>query len=200
MAEGITALIADGGYVSVFLLMLAENVFPPIPSEIILPFVGLSIANGTLSPLPALLAATLGSVAGTTFWFAIGWYISAERLRNFFTKFGGYVAIRVTDFDKAISFFTKYQVQAVFFGRMVPTVRTVISIPAGSVRMSPKRFLFYTTVGTVIWNMALMTAGFFLEDVTALEPYIGLATNVVVASFVLVYVLQVIRFHITKPR
>lgn len=196
MSDFITNLIADGGYGGVFALMVLENVFPPIPSEIVLPFIGLSIASGALSPLPALAAATAGSVVGTTFWYLIGRFVSVERLSAFFSHYGAYVAISLEDFVRATTFFKRYQVPAVLGGRLIPTVRSVISIPAGSVKMSFGLFLVLSVIGSAVWNSLLMYGGYLLhQDFAAVEKYIDPVANGVVAFIVFLYIAQVVRFH-----
>ncbi len=201
MAETIFTVIASGGYLGVFVLMVLENVFPPIPSEVILPFVGLSIANGTLAAVPALAAATAGSVVGTTLWFLLGWVVSKERLKVFFTHYGAYVAISVEDFESATELFKRYQIPAVFFGRMIPTVRSVISIPAGTVHMRFAAFLFLTTLGAALWNSLLMYCGYVLyQDFSAIEAYIDPVADGIILLFLFSYLAQILRFHLRRRR
>lgn len=201
MAETIFNIIASQGYIGVFVLMVLENVFPPIPSEVILPFVGLSIANGTLSAVPALAAATAGSVVGTTLWFLLGRLVSVERLRRFFSCYGAYVAISAEDFESASQMFKRYQIPAVFFGRMIPTVRSVISIPAGTVHMKLAPFLFLTTLGSALWNALLMYCGYVLyQDFAAIEVYIDPVANGVILLFLFSYLAQIARFHWRRHR
>ncbi len=199
MAEAVINFITQNGYWGVFLLMFAENVFPPIPSEVVLPFIGHSVAKGELDFLPALLIACVGSFLGTLFWFALGWFAPAAKLEKFFRKYGGYVAISGRDFHKATSFFMKYQIPAVFFGRMIPGVRSVISIPAGSVRMSVKKFVFYSLAGLCIWNTALMSIGYFaLSDYTVVEKYMKPIGDGIIFLFIGIYFIQVVRFVLDK--
>lgn len=201
MSTWITAFITTYGYGGVFLLMVAENIFPPIPSEVVLPFIGQAVAAGEMNFGLALFAATAGSLIGTTAWFMIGRLVSVERLTLFLRSYGGYIAITERDFKKATTLFTKFKVPAVFFGRMIPGVRSVISIPAGSVRMSPRVFLWYSLLGSAIWNATLMTIGYLLlRDFTLVAAYINPITNGIVICFVLVYLLQVLRFIFTKNR
>ncbi len=199
MADVIAEYIASSSYLGVFALMVLENVFPPIPSEIILPFVGFSIANGTLSAVPAVLAATAGSVLGTALWFLLGWFVSTDRLLRFFARYGAYVAISANDFTRAANLFKRYEIPAVFLGRMVPTVRSVVSIPAGSVRMRPLRFLFFTTLGTLLWNALLIGGGYILhDDIGVIEAYLNPVANTVIILIVLSYLFQITLFHIRK--
>ncbi len=195
MAEGILAFISEYGYGAVFLLMVVENVFPPIPSEVILPFVGYSAAIGEINLLLALLVATLGSLLGTSLWFAVGWLVPLPILEQFFRRFGGYVAIELRDFQKAVAFFHRYERYVVVFARLLPGVRSVISIPAGCVRMDPKTFLLFTTIGTLLWNTLLILGGFFvLDEFPLVEELMAPVADGIIYLFILLYVVQVIRF------
>jgi membrane protein DedA with SNARE-associated domain len=199
MAEAVINFISQNGYLGVFILMFAENIFPPIPSEVILPFIGHSVSKGELDFIPALIVACAGSFLGTLFWFALGWFAPAVKLEKFFRKYGGYVAISGKDFHKATGFFVKYEIPAVFFGRMIPGVRSVISIPAGSVRMNFKKFVFYSLAGLLIWNTALISIGYFvLNDYTVVENYMKPIGDAIIYFFILVYVVQVVRFVLDK--
>ena len=201
MADFIFNFIAEGGYLGVFILMVLENIFPPIPSEVILPFIGLSIANGTLAALPALLAATAGSVLGTTLWFLVGRFVSVDRLRTFFIYYGAYVAISIEDFEHATAYFKRYQIPAVLGGRMIPTVRSVISIPAGSVHMSFGLFIMLTILGTALWNSLLMYGGYVLHhDFTSVEAYINPVANGIIMLMATIYLAQIVRFHVRRYR
>lgn len=195
MAEAILVFITEHGYVAVFFLMMFENIFPPIPSEVILPFVGHSVAASHLNFLLALIVSTLGALTGTLFWFAIGWLVPLPKLEYFFKQFGGYVAIEYKDFTKAVNFFTRYEKWVVFFGRLMPGVRSVISIPAGVVRMDIKVFLLLSGVGTLIWNTALILGGFLiLDDFSLVERYMKPIADAIIYLFIALYGVQVIRF------
>ncbi len=195
MADAILAFITEQGYFGVFILMVVENLFPPIPSEVILPFIGHLAATGELSFVPALLVATLGAVFGTSLWFLLGWIVPVPVLERFFARFGGYVAISRSDFQGATNFFTKYELPAVFFGRMIPAVRSVISIPAGCVRMSPWKFLLFSSAGALIWNSLLIGFGYvFLDDYGVVQKYMSPIADAIIMLFILAYVAQVVRF------
>ena len=195
MADSILAFMSAEGYLGVFLLMVLENVFPPIPSEIILPFMGHLVATGDLTFVGAVVVSTIGSMIGTSLWFVLGWMIPVSVLERFFARFGGYVAIDVKDFKLATRFFTKYELPAVFLGRMIPTVRSVISIPAGCVRMSPMTFIVLSAAGTAIWNTILISVGyFFLNDYHIVETYMNPIADIIIVLFLALYLMQVGRF------
>jgi membrane protein DedA with SNARE-associated domain len=201
MADAILQFITEQGYVGVFILMVLENVFPPIPSEVILPFIGHLAASGELSLIPALFVATLGALVGTSLWFLLGWIVPVPILERFFSRFGGFVAIDVKDFRAATNFFTKYELPAVFFGRMIPAVRSVISIPAGCVRMKPSVFLLLSVLGAGIWNTMLIGIGFiFLDDYRIVDTYMSPIADIIIYCFIALYVLQVIRFSWRKVK
>jgi membrane protein DedA with SNARE-associated domain len=201
MTAFITETITAWSYLGVFLLMVAENIFPPIPSEVILPLVGYLVADGVMSFPLALLSATAGAFVGTLFWFYIGWFISVERIEHWLARYGVYVAISVEDFKRASSLFNRWQIPAVFFGRMLPTIRTVISVPAGSIKM---RFLWYslaTLLGTTLWSLLLIGAGFYLQSSYAeFESYIDPVVNSIIAVVIGVYILQVGRYWYRQYR
>jgi membrane protein DedA with SNARE-associated domain len=200
MADTILQMIEQGGYVAVFLLMCIENVFPPIPSEVILPLIGMSIADGTISYVPTLLAATLGSVVGGSMWYGIGLFMSETRLRKFLSKYGVYVAIGEDELEKAVTYFKKVQIPAVLVGRFIPTIRTVISLPAGIVGMPVVLFLTLSTIGTLIWNVLLIGSGFLLSGADVIEHYLNPVANIIIGFFLLAYILQVIRYHARRRR
>ncbi len=200
MADTILNFLSDGGYFAVVVLMFVENVFPPIPSEVILPLVGLAVAEGTLAFVPALACATIGSVFGGFLWYALGLLMSKARLERFLDRYGVYVAISPKEFKQAVDFFTRFQVPAVLLGRMLPTVRTVISLPAGSIRMPIGIFLVLSTIGTIGWNTLLMSSGFLLSDAEAIQVYLDPIANTIFIVFIGGYLLQVIRFHVRRHR
>ncbi len=187
--------MSSHGYVAIFLLMILEHIFPPIPSEVILPYVGHSAAMGEINVWLGIIISSVGSLVGTSFWFLFGWVLSVDRLHNFFQRFGGYIAITDKDFTKASKFFERHENATVFWARMIPTVRSVISIPAGSVRMSPWRFLVISGAGTLIFNTGLIMAGYLLlDDIYLVEKYVNPISNLIIVFFALAYLAQVVRF------
>jgi len=164
LAELILKIIAAGGLLGVAALMFAENLFPPIPSEVILPLAGYAAARGDLPLAGVILAATLGAVAGASFWKWVGRRIPEPGLRSWIDKHGRWLALEVRDLDQAQAFFRRWGGQAVFFGRLAPGIRTLISLPAGVLRMPWGVFLAWTTAGTFLWTLALTLAGVFLAS------------------------------------
>lgn len=160
----ILATVQTGGYIGVAVLTLLENVFPPIPSELILPVAGFLVSTGELSFVWVVVAATVGSVVGALLFYGLGFWLGDKRLRAFIQRYGRWLALDESDLDEAEAWFERHGGKAVFVGRLVPSLRSLISIPAGVARMPLGRFVVYTTVGSGIWNAALVGAGVVLGD------------------------------------
>lgn len=196
MTDFIISSIESAGYVGIALLMLLENLFPPIPSELIVPFAGYVAARGDLW-LPGVIAsATAGSVVGALPWYALGVWFSEERLKRMAARYGRWFTITPEEVGSASVWFHRFGPAAVFFGRMVPTIRTVISLPAGMVRMGMPLFLLLTTLGSAIWVTILAMAGLLLEAhyeqvVHIIEP----VTWVIVIAIILTYIYRFSTFN-----
>ncbi|MBQ6510052.1 MAG: DedA family protein [Flexilinea sp.] len=158
------------GYPGLSLVMFLENVFPPIPSEIVLPLAGTLTVSSDPEVAPqfnivsVILWATLGSFLGAWIWYWVGYLISEERVRKLLQKIGKFIMITEKDLDTALDWFGKYGEWCVFFGRMVPIIRTLISVPAGLSKMHWLKFSLFTVAGTMIWNIFLGFAGRILGD------------------------------------
>lgn len=184
------------GSFGLLFLMLVENLFPPIPSEAILPLAGFLVGRGELGGVQAVLAATAGSVLGAFVLYALGrWGGRAVVLR-----YGRVLRVTEADLDRAEGWFERYGDVVVLFGRMVPLARSVVSVPAGMLKMPVWRFTLLTTIGSALWNTLLIGAGWFLganwERVSAIVGSISNAVFVVV--LVAVVVLAVYWFR--RPR
>lgn len=195
MFQWITQAVANGGYIGIFLLMLAENVFPPIPSEIIMPLVGYIAAQGQLSFAASLLAGAGGSLAGAIFWYAIGRWIGNERLKRFADVHGRWLTLNPSDIEHATAWFNKHGWVAVLIGRMVPGVRTLISVPAGVAAMPTLPFVLASAVGTFLWTGMLATAGYLLgENYRLIEGWVEPLSNGVVIVALSIYLYRVVTF------
>lgn len=159
MEAWITSIMEDYGYMGIFFLILMENVFPPIPSEIVLTVGGFMTTTAGLSVTGVIAASTAGSVAGAVILYYIGRWLSVERLEGLVEKYGKWLRFKKADLHKADAWFDRYGVWAVFFGRLVPVVRSLISVPAGMSGMKVKMFLLFTIAGTLIWNTILVVLG-----------------------------------------
>ena len=164
MQSYIIEIMDKFGYIGTFLLILLENVFPPIPSEVILTFGGFMTTSTSMTVIGTIIAATIGSLLGAVILYYIGHILNRERLDVIVKKYGHILRLKVSDLDKADAWFEKYGYRTIFFCRMVPILRSLISIPAGMAEMKFNLFLLYTTLGTLIWNTALVTAGAMLGE------------------------------------
>jgi Uncharacterized membrane-associated protein len=194
MFDFITSWLLTMGSFGVAALMLFENVFPPLPSELIMPFAGYLAASGDLSFGAVIVAGTIGSVAGAFLWYWIGSLATEPRLRRFIARHGRWLTISESDLDRSLSWFRKNGGKAVFIGRMVPGVRTLISVPAGMTGMRMLPFLIYTSLGSLIWTSALTVSGYVLKAHFAkVEVLINPVTNILLLSLVVLYVWRLVR-------
>ena len=159
MHEFIIEAIARGGYLGIALLMAIENVFPPIPSEVIMGIGGVLVARGEMEFWPLLAAGTVGCTVGNWFWFWIGDSWGYKRLAPFIEKHGRWLTLDWEHIEQASRFFRRHGQWVVFFLRFSPFLRTIISLPAGLSHMSKWRFLVFTFLGAGIWNVLLILGG-----------------------------------------
>lgn len=153
-------LLSSFGYFGIALLIAIENIFPPIPSEVILTFSGFLTTTTTLTPLGVILFATLGAVIGALVLYFVGTIFSMERILVFIeSKWGRWLGFKKADIDKTMNWFLKRGKLGVLFGRCVPIIRSIISLPAGVVKMPLPEFVLYTTMGTLVWNSILVLLG-----------------------------------------
>lgn len=168
------------GYLGVFLLILIENIFPPIPSEVILTLGGYMTTTTLMTKFGIIVASTAGSVIGAAILYWIGTLLDVERLEKIVKKYGKFLRLTIKDIHKADAWFDKYGVWAVFFGRLVPLVRSLISIPAGMSNMKFSLFLLFTTLGTLIWNTVLVSVGAAVgENWDQIVGYMDTYSNIV---------------------
>ncbi|MEU8803182.1 DedA family protein [Spirillospora sp. NPDC048819] len=161
------------------LAIALENLFPPLPSEVILPLAGFTAAQGRMSLTAALVWTTIGSVAGALVLYGIGALIGRDRIRALVARLP---LVKLDDLDRTEAWFARHGGKAVFFGRMIPIFRSLISIPAGVERMRPAMFLLYTTLGSLLWNTAFVLAGYGLGDNwRTVEEYAGVYSKAVLA-------------------
>ncbi len=159
MQNWITSFMEHYGYFGIFIMMALENIFPPIPSEVILPFGGFLTTYSTLSMPYVILSATAGSVAGALILYQLGLFLDVARLERIIDRWGNLLRIKKSDIRKADKWFDNYGYWTVLFCRMIPLIRSLISIPAGMSNMKFKLFLLFTTIGTLIWNVLLVLIG-----------------------------------------
>ena len=152
------------GYGAILLAMFLENLIPPIPSELIMPLGGFYVAQGQLDFFPVVLAGLIGTVIGALPWYGIGKLVNEERIEKWLEKNGRWIGINPQDLARSRKWFNRYGVSLVFWGRLVPGIRTLISVPAGVELMAFTPFLVWTTAGSLIWTLFLTITGFYLGD------------------------------------
>lgn len=192
LADLITDIMESLGYVGIAALVALENVFPPIPSELILPLAGFLAGQGQFW-LPAVVAAaTVGSVVGALVLYGLGAWLGEVRLRGVVRRYGKFVLLTENDLDRAIDWFDRRGATAVLVGRLMPVVRSLVSIPAGLNRMPIGRFVVYTAIGSTVWNGALVGLGWVLgdrwQDVNQYGKYLEYAVLALVAGVVVWFV------------
>jgi membrane protein DedA with SNARE-associated domain len=184
------------GVLGIALMMFAENVFPPIPSELIMPLAGFSAARGEGNLLIVIIAGSIGSLLGALLWYYIGQKIGAKTLKRWATKHGRWLTLSPREVEQSCAWFNRHGGKAVFIGRLIPAVRTLISVPAGIAGMPLGSFLLYSAAGTILWTALLATAGYFLESqYDKVAQWLNPISNVVIAMIVLGYLYRVIRFR-----
>jgi membrane protein DedA with SNARE-associated domain len=162
VSDWILRTVVEWGYWGVFLLMFLEHLFPPIPSELIMPFAGFAAAKGHLHFSDVIAAGTFGSVAGVLPWYMAGRWLGLKRLRLIVDSHGRWLTVSRAELDTAFGWFDRHGPWAVFIGRLVPTVRTLISVPAGLACMPVGAFLIATSAGSILWTTGLAWAGYEL--------------------------------------
>jgi membrane protein DedA with SNARE-associated domain len=196
MFDWITGFVVRSGYVGVLLLMLAENVVPPIPSELIMPLAGFTAARGQLSLALVILAGTVGSLLGAVLWYYVGKRLGLERLKHLAARHGRWVTLSPDDVDRADGWFRRHGAKAVFFGRLIPTVRTLISVPAGIACMPLPAFLAWSVLGTSLWTALLAGAGYLLQSqYERVSDYLNPVSTVVVVLIIGWYLYRVVTFR-----
>ena len=194
MHEWILRLIEQGGYWGIALLMFLENVFPPIPSEVIMGLGGVGVARGTFEFWPLLVIGTVGSTLGNYVWFLLGDRWGYRRLEPFVARWGRWLTLEWEDVEKGTAFFRRHGQWMVFVLRFSPLLRTIVSLPAGLSHMRHSTFLIFTFAGSAIWNVALILGGQWLATQ---EELIGPAVTGFVALALLAYGWRVVTW---KPK
>jgi membrane protein DedA with SNARE-associated domain len=182
------------GYWGIGLLMFLENLFPPIPSELIMPLAGFTVAKGQMDFILVIIAGVVGTIVGAFPWYYIGKFISEERLEHLADKYGKWISVTSKDIKKANNWFNEHGGKAVFFCRLVPGVRTLISLPAGINNMPLIPFTVYSTLGTTVWVTFLTFLGYKLGDNYELvDEYLGPVSKIILAIIVIFFILWIVR-------
>lgn len=180
-----TQIMQAFGYPGILFVVLIENLFPPIPSEIVLPFAGFMTTRGSLTLFGVLTAATLGSVLGAIALYWVGQSVGRDRIYHIAARFGRILRVSERDVRRSEDWFQRYGTWTVFFCRMVPIMRSLISIPAGLVRMNLWVFIAYTAVGSLLWNLLLVGVGAALGTAWPMvTTWVGYYQNAVLVGVV----------------
>ncbi|MDT0681358.1 DedA family protein [Roseicyclus sp. F158] len=200
MFDWISSIINAVGSFGVAVLMFVENVFPPIPSELVMPLAGFNAARGDMSIVAVIIMGSLGSLAGAWLWYWIGQKIGMDRLKSLTRKHGRWLTISPDELDQANDWFARHGGEAVLIGRLIPTVRTFISVPAGVSGMPLPRFLAYSAVGTVAWTSLLAVAGYMLEtQYERVSAWLNPVSTGVVVIIVAIYLYRVATYRRRVP-
>jgi len=192
MSDWIIRLIEQSGYLGVAFLMFLETVFPPIPSEVIMSFAGVAAGQGKLDYWLVVASGTAGAMLGNILWYLAARALGIQRLEPFIRRWGRWLTMSWTEVKRAERWFAMHGTFFVFLGRMLPTVRSLVSVPAGLLRMSFRRFLLASTIGTAGWTALLAGAGFKLgENYRDIDKIIGPAANAILVILVAGYIYRV---------
>ena len=194
----ITKTVETNPYIAYFVISLAmflENLIPPIPSEIIMPLGGFFVYTGDLNFYILIVSGLIGTVVGALPWYFLGKLLNEKKLSNFIDRKGKFVGISLKDLDKSRLWFEKYGVLLVFWGRLIPGIRTLISVPAGIELMPLNKFLIWTSLGSLIWVIFLTSAGYlFGENYEIIGLYIDNFKIILKPIFVILILFFLIRF------
>ncbi|ESK57532.1 DedA family protein [Acinetobacter tjernbergiae] len=200
LEDWVLSIMEKLGYLGIAFLMFLDNVFPPIPSEIIMPSAGYTAAKGELSLIGVIIAGSIGSLLAAALLYWMGRKIPQHHLFNLIERYGKYLHISVTDLEKSLTWFEKYGHRIVFFGRMIPAVRSLISIPAGMSNMPFRKFMTYSATGTIIWTTFLAYIGYHFGENPALMSAITQRIGYIILSVTILYTLLYLvkKFYLSK--
>jgi membrane protein DedA with SNARE-associated domain len=206
IAEWVVNTMNSMGYVGIAFLMFMENLFPPIPSELIMPLAGYTAAQpeGVLAIVPSIIAGVLGTVLGAFPWYYLGKVMGESRIKGWLGKYGKWIGISVEELDKTQRWFQKHGKKAVLWGRMVPVIRTLVSLPAGFSNMPMAQFLIYSTIGTIGWVSLLTGIGYWLGvqklDYHLVDQYLGPVSKIIAGLLILAFGIWVVRHWNQRKR
>lgn len=195
MENWLISIMNEYGYIGILLLIALENIFPPVPSEVILTFGGFMTTTTDLTITGVVIASTIGSVLGAVVLYGIGLLLDVENLEKIVDRWGHFLRLTRDDLYKADAWFDKYGPWTVFFCRFVPLIRSLISIPAGMANMNFFQFLILTTVGTFIWNIVLINLGASVGDSwDTIVGYMDVYSNIAYVVIAIIFVIFVLIF------
>ena len=198
MGDWVVRLIEQSGYLGVAFLMFVETIFPPIPSEVIMPVAGIAAARGDMTLWGVIASGTAGAMLGNTVWYLAARALGLVRFRPFIDRYGRWLTMDWQEVERAERWFRRNGTFFVFMGRMLPTVRSLVSVPAGLLKMRFKTFFIASTLGTAGWTTMLAFAGYKLrENFEEIDTWLGPISNAILVTLVLGYLWRVIRY---KPK
>ncbi len=192
MTDWVQEMIAQGGYLGVFLLMFGETIFPPIPSEVIMSMAGLQAAKGTMSLGWAILFGAAGAMLGNLVWYIVARWLGLDRFKPLIDRYGRWLTMDWAEVNRGERWFERHGYLFVFLGRMMPTIRSLVSIPAGLVKMPLTPFLIWSSLGTLGWTAMLAIGGWILgTQFSDMEAWLGIFSILLIASLVAWYLWRV---------
>lgn len=209
IAEQIPKIMESLGYFGIGLLMFLENLFPPIPSELIMPLAGFTVhqcqAGEIPSPcmqfVPAVAAGVIGTMLGALPWYYLGKYLGEDHLKNWLNRYGKWLGISGEEIDKSQRWFYRHGTKAVFFGRFVPGIRTLISLPGGFSNMRFTQFMIYSTLGTLGWVLLLTYAGYALgSNYEKVEQYLAPVSKIALGLVLVVFLVWLFRHYQARQK
>lgn len=197
LTQWITSIMEQLGYFGIALLMFLDNIFPPIPSEIIMPSAGYTASQGQLLLVGVVIAGCIGSLIAAALLYWVGYTFNHERIFRFVDRYGKFLFLKSVDVKKSLDWFEQYGHRIVFFGRMIPAVRSLISIPAGMSHMPFWKFMFYSSLGTIIWTTFLASVGFYFGENQILMQQIFSQASYIILSLLAIFLLWLAyrRYH-----
>ena len=191
MGDWIVRLIEQSGYLGIGFLMFLETVFPPIPSEVIMPVAGMTASRGGLSLIGVIASGTAGAMLGNIVWYLAARALGHDRLEPFVRRYGKWITISWRDVERAHHWFDRHGFMFVMTGRIIPTIRSLVSVPAGLLDMRFRNFVIASTIGTAIWTTFLTMVGVKLkEEFSSIDQIIGPISTGVLVVLLLVYVVR----------
>lgn len=196
MSDWIIRFVEETGYLGVAMLMFIETVFPPVPSEVIMSIAGMHAGQGKMS-LPIVIAVgTAGAMLGNYFWYLVARLIGIDRLRTMIERYGRWLTLDWPEVERARVLFDRYGGVFVCVGRMLPTLRSLISVPAGLLRMKQSTFLIWSTIGSTGWTSLLASAGWLLgRNFRNIEDFVGPISLIVIVGIIVAYLWRVITWR-----
>ncbi len=192
----INEIMQQLGYVGIAFLMFLDTIFPPIPSELIMPSAGFTASQGDLNIVAVIIAGSCGSILAAVILYWIGRVLNEDRLNNWLKRYGKWIFLKPEDLAKATSWFNQHGKKIVFFGRMIPAVRSIISIPAGIAKMPFGLFLLYSSLGTLIWTSILALLGYYLgQNYQKIIPWISGASNIILVIIIGAAIIGIYKYY-----